>query len=89
MRIDRLPFKIRSKSYSNPLLIDFFDPNLPVRSIVVTILIPIRTIYIKYSSILYQKSLILSKIGQIWPKTLLELTIFDQIRLFLIKFDNF
>ena len=41
MRLDRLPAKFQSKSYSNRLLIDFFDPNLPVRSIVATILIRI------------------------------------------------
>ena len=37
MRLDRLPSKIRSKSYSNPLLIVFFDPNLPVLSIIATL----------------------------------------------------
>ena len=39
MRLDRGRPEIRSKSYSNRPLIDFFDPNLPVRSIVATILI--------------------------------------------------
>ena len=37
MRWDRLPAKIRSKSDSNWLLIDFYDLNLAVRSIVATI----------------------------------------------------
>ena len=43
MQLDRPPSKIRSKSYLNWLLIDFFDPNLPVRSIVTTISIQIQT----------------------------------------------
>ena len=33
MWLDRPPAKFWSKSYSNQLLIDFFDPNLAVRSI--------------------------------------------------------
>ena len=37
MRLDRLPAKIGSKLYSDRILIDIFDPNLPVRSIVATI----------------------------------------------------
>ena len=37
MRLDRPPAKTRSKSYSNWLLIDFFDPISAVRSIVATI----------------------------------------------------
>ena len=43
MRSNQGHAKIWSKSYSNPLLIDFFDPNLPVRYIVMTISIQIRT----------------------------------------------
>ena len=39
MRLDRPPAKIRSKSYSNRLLIDFYYPNLAVRSVIATILI--------------------------------------------------
>ena len=89
MRFDRSPSKIRSKSYLNWLLINFFDPNLGVRSIVATISIRIQTIYIKSSSILYQKSSILSKIGRIWSKTLLKLTIFNQIQPFSIKIEDF
>ena len=68
MRLDQPPAKIRSKSYSNQLLINFFDPISAVRSMVATILIQIRTIYIEYRSILYQKSSILSKIYRIWSK---------------------
>ena len=33
MRLDRPPPKYRSKSYSNRLLINFFDPNLLLKSI--------------------------------------------------------
>ena len=36
MRSNRGQTKIRSKSYSNRLLIDFFDPNSAVKSIVAT-----------------------------------------------------
>ena len=42
MRSNRPPAKIGSKSYSNQLLIDFFDPISAVRSIVATILIQIQ-----------------------------------------------
>ena len=87
MRSNRRPAKIQFKSYSNRLLINIFDQISAVQSIVATISIRIRTIYIQYSSILYQKSSILLKIGQIWSKTVLELTIFDQNRQFLIKLD--
>ena len=59
MRLDRGRPEIGSKLYSNQLLIDFFDPNLRVRSIVETILIQIRiqisilySIYIENSSIM-------------------------------------
>ena len=85
MRLDRGRPEIRSKSYSNRLLIDFFDPNLPVRSIVATISIQIRIQ-------IYQKILIWSKIHRIWSKICRiwsKTTIFDQIRPFSIKFDNF
>ena len=37
MRLDRPPAKIRSKSNWNQLLIDFYDPNSAVQSIVATI----------------------------------------------------
>ena len=37
MQLNRLPVKIRYKSNSNRLLIDFNDPNLAVRSIVAPI----------------------------------------------------
>ena len=37
MQLDRLPAKTRSKSDWNRLLIDFYDLNLAVRSIVATI----------------------------------------------------
>ena len=43
MRCNRLPAIIRSKSDSNHLLIDFFDPNLAVRSIIATISIQFRS----------------------------------------------
>ena len=43
MQYNRGHAKIRSKSYSNRLLIDFFNPNLPVRSIMATIWIRIQT----------------------------------------------
>ena len=43
MRSNRGHAKIRSKSYSNWLLINIFNSNLPVRSIVATISIQIRT----------------------------------------------
>ena len=88
-QLDRPPSKIQSKSFWNRLLIDFFYPNLGVPSIIATIAIRIWTIYIESSSILYQKSLILLKIGQIWSKTGLKSTIFDKIRPFLIKFEDF
>ena len=42
MRFDRGWPEIRSKLYSNRLLIDIFDPNLHVWSIVATIWIQIR-----------------------------------------------
>ena len=58
MRSNRGHAEIRSKSYSNRLLIYFFDPNLPVRSIIATISIRIRIQ-------IYQKSSILSKIRRI------------------------
>ena len=87
MRLDQPPAKIRSKSYSNRLLIEFFDPISAVQSIVATILIQIRNIYIEYSSILFGKSSILSKIGQIWTKTVNKSTIFNQIWPISIKFD--
>ena len=43
MQLDRPWAKFRSKSYLNCLLIDFFDPNLAVRSIVATISIQLRS----------------------------------------------
>ena len=58
MRLDRPPAKIRSKSYPNRLLIDFFDPISAGRSIVATISIQNPDHYIKSSSILIEKSLI-------------------------------
>ena len=51
MRLDRPPSKIRSKLYSNRLLIDFFDPNLGHQSIVLMISIQIRSFISKYRSI--------------------------------------
>ena len=66
MRSNRGLPKIRSKSYWNCILIDIFDPNLPVRSIVATISIQIRTEISIFNLIIVLKRSILSKIGQIW-----------------------
>ena len=65
MRLNRGRPEIRSKSYWNRLLIDFFDPNLHVRSIVATISFRIWTeIYQK--RLIYNKNLsILLKMGRI------------------------
>ena len=65
MRSNRPPAKTRSKSASNWLLIDFFDPKLAVQSIVATILIQIWIQILILNSILYRKILIISKIGRI------------------------
>ena len=58
MQLYRPPAKIRSKSDSYRLLIDFFDPISAIRSIVASILIQIWTIYIEYSSTYIENSLI-------------------------------
>ena len=50
MQLDQPPAKIRSKSDSNRLLIDFFDPISAVRSIVATISIRIRAFISTYRS---------------------------------------
>ena len=39
MRLDQPPAKIHSKLYSNQLLIDFFDPNLLLKSIKIVVTI--------------------------------------------------
>ena len=62
MRLDRGRPEIRSKSYSNQLLIDFFDPNSAVQSIVATISIRNPGIYIENRSIL-------SKIDRFYRKS--------------------
>ena len=85
MRLDRPPAKIRSKSYSNWLLIDFCDPNLMLKSIEIVATIWIRTFISKIRS-LYIKNW--SKNDYYRPK----MTIFDKLdqifdinRSFLIK----
>ena len=55
MQLDRPPAKIRSKSDSNRLLIDFFDPISAVPSIVETISIRNPDHYIQSSTILIGK----------------------------------
>ena len=55
MRLDQPPAKIRSKSDSNRLLINFFDPISAIRSIVGTITIQNPDHYIKSNSILIKK----------------------------------
>ena len=59
MRLDRGRPEIRSKLYSIRLLIDFFDPNLALQSIVATISIQIHTEILILNSIIVQKRLIL------------------------------
>ena len=76
MRLDLGRPEIRSKLYSNRLLIDFFDPNLPVRSIVATISIRIR-IQISIFNLIYIENL--SKNDYYRPK-LTKMAIFVQIR---------
>ena len=96
MRLDRGRPKIRSKSYSNRLLIDFFNPNSALRSIVPTISIQIRTqIWIRNLKSMTEFDFIfkfISKIIEFDQKLSILVVIFDffdQIQLFSIKLDNF
>ena len=89
MQLDRPPAKIRSKSYSNCLLIDFCDSIPAVRSIVATISIQFRIQILILNSILYQKTSMYIKKVQLYRKLvqfdrkrrfISKTTIFDQIR---------
>ena len=82
MRSNRPPAKIRSKSFSNRLLIDFFNPNLLLKSIKIVATIQIRT-QILILNLIYIKNW--SKNDYYRPK----MTIFDQNWQFSIKFDQF
>ena len=68
MRLNRSKSTNRLYSWSNRLLIDFFDPNLAVQSIVATILIQNLGPNSKLDSNLSPNLSIISKIGQIWSK---------------------
>ena len=83
MRLDRGRPKIWSKLYSNRLLIDIFDPNLAIRSIVPMISIRNLGSNSKLDSNLSPNLSIISKIGQIWTKNVQNRQIilkYDQIR---------
>ena len=62
MRLDRGLPKIRSKSYSNHVLIDIFDPNLFLKSIEIVATIRNLGPNLNLTLNLYQKSTIISKI---------------------------
>ena len=86
MRSNRGHAKIRSKSYSNWLLIDFCDSIPAVWSIVATISIRIRTQISNLTSNLYRKSSILPKIGRIWSQKLKMTTKINNFRSNLTNF---
>ena len=68
MRLDRGQPKIRSKSYSNRILIDIFDPNLLLKSIEIVATIQNLGPNSNLTLNLYQKSMIISKIHQFLSK---------------------
>ena len=72
IRLDRPPAKIWSKSDSNRLLINFYDPISAVRSIVATILIRNSDHYIESSLILIKKSLIYIENYDLYQKDILN-----------------
>ena len=82
MRLDQPPAKIRSKSDSNWLLIDFFDLISAVRSIVATISIRNPDCYNKNSLILIEnRSILIEKVWFISKIVVLDI-FFDIIRTF-------
>ena len=79
MRLDRGLPKIRSKSYSNRVLIDIFDPNLLLKSIEIVATIRNLGPNLNLTSNLYQK----------WSNLIKNLSnLIKKVR-FSIKFDHF